>query len=437
MDYKEVPVGPDCKIYRRRWVMLALFVFYSMSNSMQWIQYSIISDVVEKYYNISGKFVEWTSMVYMVSYIFLIVPGSWALDKFGLRRCVILGSLGTCLGAGIKVFSTGRDSFIIGFLGQSMVAISQVFILSVPARLAAVWFGTEEVSSACAIGVFGNQLGIAAGFLIPPTIVNEANNFEIIGSQLSLMFKLVAGFTALLLALIIFIFEDQPPLPPSQAALKQKEEVSDFTGSLKRLMTNPGYILLLLSYGINVGVFYAISTLLNTVILSAYPGARTDAGRIGLTIVLAGTLGSVVCGFVLDKTKKFKETTILVYVFSLAGMVIFTYTLNCGIIFVVYATSAFLGFFMTGYLPVGFELGSELTYPEPEGTGIGILNGFCQIFGILFTIGYSTLIEHIGVIHASNALSASLVAGSALTCAIPKKYRRQEAQKDTKEDQKV
>lgn len=62
--------------------MLALFVFYSMSNSMQWIQYSIISDVVEKYYNISGKFVEWTSMVYMVSYIFLIVPGSWALDKF-------------------------------------------------------------------------------------------------------------------------------------------------------------------------------------------------------------------------------------------------------------------------------------------------------------------------------------------------------------------
>lgn len=75
-----------------------------------------------------------------------------------MRRCVILGSLGTCLGAGIKVFSTGRDSFIIGFLGQSMVAISQVFILSVPARLAAVWFGTEEVSSACAIGVFGNQV---------------------------------------------------------------------------------------------------------------------------------------------------------------------------------------------------------------------------------------------------------------------------------------
>ena len=28
---------------------------------------------------------------------------------------------------------------------------------------------------------------------------------------------------------------------------------------------------------------------------------------------------------------------------------------------------AALGFFMTGYLPIGFEFGAELTYPESEG----------------------------------------------------------------------
>jgi len=32
-----------------------------------------------------------------------------------------------------------------------------------------------------------------------------------------------------------------------------------------------GYILLLLSYGMNVGAFYAISTLLNQVVLSYFP----------------------------------------------------------------------------------------------------------------------------------------------------------------------
>jgi len=42
------------------------------------------------------------------------------------------------------------------------------------------------------------------------------------------------------------------------------EQVS-FMQSLKNLMTNRNFIFLLLSYGINVGVFYAISTLLNPV----------------------------------------------------------------------------------------------------------------------------------------------------------------------------
>lgn len=34
----------------------------------------------------------------------------------------------------------------------------QVFILSLPARVAAVWFGPDQVSSACSVGVFGNQV---------------------------------------------------------------------------------------------------------------------------------------------------------------------------------------------------------------------------------------------------------------------------------------
>ena len=48
-------------------------------------------------------------------------------------------------------------------------------------------------------------------------------------------------------------------------------ESDDYAGSIKRLMSNPAYVLLLVTYGLNVGVFYAISTLLNTVILNHFP----------------------------------------------------------------------------------------------------------------------------------------------------------------------
>lgn len=68
------------------------------------------------------------------------------------------------------------------------------------------------------------------------------------------------------------VFQSAPPLPPSSAQAAQRAaEQASFFASVKRLATNPGYILLLISYGINVGVFYAISTLLNQVVLVYFP----------------------------------------------------------------------------------------------------------------------------------------------------------------------
>ncbi|KAJ9601196.1 hypothetical protein L9F63_000664 [Diploptera punctata] len=151
---------PDCKLYKRRWLILLIFVLYSMSNAMQWIQYSIISNIICKYYGVDSHAVNWTSMIYMITYIPLIFPASWLLDKTGLRVCAVLGALGTATGSWIKVGSASPERFVWAFIGQSVVAVSQVFILSVPARLAAVWFGPNEVSSACSVGVFGNQVSL-------------------------------------------------------------------------------------------------------------------------------------------------------------------------------------------------------------------------------------------------------------------------------------
>lgn len=445
-DYTGVPVqksdlvvaiipthqSTECRVYTKRWLILAMFVIYSMSNSMQWIQYSIIANVVEKYYSVPSTYVDWTSMIYMVTYIPLIFPASWLLDKLGLRFAVILGAMGTCLGAWIKVASVAPDRFYVTFIGQTLVATSQIFVLNVPAPLAAVWFGPGEVSSACSIGVFGNQLGIAVGFLLPPIIVKNSENLDVIGKGLGLMFFSVAAFTTVLLILIIILFQAAPPLPPSPAqAVQRTSQSTSFISSVKRLVANPGYLLLLVTYGINVGAFYAISTLLNQIVLKYFEGKEEDAGRIGLTIIVAGMVGSVVCGFILDKTHRFKETTLGVYIFSLLGMLIFTFTLGAGYIIVIYITSGFLGFFMTGYLPVGFELAAELTYPEPEGTSAGLLNAGAQVFGILFTMFYSWIFKVKDDLWANIILCFALLLGTILTAIIPHNLRRQAAHSKT------
>ena len=84
--------------YSRRWLILFLFVFYSSSNAFQWTQLVIISSILERYYSVSTLTVSWTSMIYMVTYIPLIFPASWFLQKKGLRLSVLLGSFGTCVG---------------------------------------------------------------------------------------------------------------------------------------------------------------------------------------------------------------------------------------------------------------------------------------------------------------------------------------------------
>ncbi|KAF5296872.1 hypothetical protein FQA39_LY12390 [Lamprigera yunnana] len=442
----KLPSIEPCQVYKYRWVVLIIFVFYSASNAMQWIQYSIVADVVEKFYGVSSTFVDWTSMIYMVLYIPFIFPGSYMLDKLGLRVAVLIGMTGTCLGTWVKVASVAPDRFWVGFLGQTIIALSQVFILSVPARLAAVWFGPNQVSSACSIGVFGNQIGIAIGFLIPPLIVSGNGITGIKEHDFYIMFISYGIATSLILLLVIFckycvsrfilgntkilVFKKEPPTPPSHAQVQiQPVEGSNtkFLDSIKKLLINRSYMLLLISYGINVGIFYAISTLLNQIILKHYPGGEIDAGRIGLLIVLAGMVGSIVCGIILDKFHRFKETTLAVYAFSLIGMIVFTFTLDSGIE-VVYVTSALLGFFMTGLLPVGFELAAELTYPEPEGTSAGLLNAACQIFGIAFTSLYSVVLNELGDIWANVIMCSMLILGTIFCACIQSDLKRQAAQ---------
>ena len=76
-----IPPG-GYKVYRRRWAMLILFVVYSMSNAFQWIQYSIIANIINRYYDVEMYIINWCSMIYMITYIPLIFPASWYLQKY-------------------------------------------------------------------------------------------------------------------------------------------------------------------------------------------------------------------------------------------------------------------------------------------------------------------------------------------------------------------
>ncbi|CAI5438366.1 unnamed protein product [Caenorhabditis angaria] len=417
------------RVFAKRWFILLMFILLSGSNGAQWIQYSIIANVITYYYNVDYLLVDWTSMIYMLTYIMFFIPAAWILDKYGLRLSVVLGAFGNCLGAWIKLLSTHPNSFWITFLGQTIVGASQMFTLGIPPKLAAVWFGPHEVSRACAAGVFGNQLGIAIGFVLPPMIVQNGTIDEIT-YDLNTLFLGSAVLNTIILALVLCFFTARPSIPPSFAqltALEEKTFDNNFLGTLKKLMTSRDFLLLFITYGINTGVFYAISTLLSQMVLSVYPNESVAVGQIGLLIVVAGMFGSVVGGFLLDKFKKFKLTTILIYLFSFIGMLSFTLTIDLNSLLIVFINSALLGFFMTGYLPIGFELAAEITYPLAEGTTSGLLNASAQIFGIAFTWIMGKVMQSYGTFTSNIIMSTTLIIGTFLTCLIHEDLKRQKA----------
>ncbi|XP_026274233.1 feline leukemia virus subgroup C receptor-related protein 1-like [Frankliniella occidentalis] len=435
----------DVRPVGRRWLMLAIFCLVTLTNGCQWVQFSIIDNSVAAYYGTSRDVVDWTSLLFMVTYIPGMLPAAWFLDKTGLRWTVLVAAAGNCLAAWLKVVAVRPDLLAVLFAGQGVAALVNCFVLSVPPRLAAVWFGERQVSTATAIGVIGNQLGNALGFAVPSVLVRApppaaGSSLEGIGDDMALMSYIVAGVTTAALLLAVLAFQAAPPLPPSQAmaaALESEragdghtESLSQYCQSLKSLVGSPGFPQLLVAYGIINGVSSAAGTLLNGLITSVFVDSEMDAGLIGLTMVVAGLVGSVLFGLLLDATAKFKELTVGVYALSLLAVVVFTGSLYSGKIWTVYVAGAFAGSTLAGYIPVGFEFAAELTYPAPEGTSSGLLSAAGMLMAVVFTLVCERLLPLArGWLWTCCCMMGVLALGAAFTLTIPNNLRRQQAQR--------
>jgi hypothetical protein len=71
----------QCKVYKRRWLILLIFVLLCIVSTSQWTQYAIINNIVVRYYHVEIIYVEWTAIVFMAVYIPAIIPALMFLEK--------------------------------------------------------------------------------------------------------------------------------------------------------------------------------------------------------------------------------------------------------------------------------------------------------------------------------------------------------------------
>ncbi|KAI1294696.1 putative MFS-type transporter -like protein [Halotydeus destructor] len=417
-------------VTKKRFLILIIYCLFAATNQFQWIQYSIISDTVSSYYNVPEMAITFTSVVYMISYIPLIFPAAWFLDKYGLRQALILGSLLNFLGATIKCFSLKPNLFWVAFVGQTLSAISQVMVLNIPPVLAAIWFPNSELSRATSVGFFGSFLGVLLGFIVPPSMVKESQSINRTTLQMEYMIIGTAIVTAMVFILIICFLEDKPATPPSYAQIKGLSRQSSFATSLKTMFTNRHFVLLFISYGLCNGATNSLATILSPVVNKEFPNHDTEAGFLGTLSLIAGIVGAAVGGLCLDKLRWYKSITVTYYAMTVLGFALYGLLLKTKVLWTLYPISIFLGFFTNGYLPIAFEFAAEITYPEPEGTSTGMLMVSSQILGIFLTLIGSAMVEPFGGSWSCWTLATILLIGLVLTIFTKADLKRQRAESE-------
>lgn len=427
------PTSPNgFVLYKRRWVVLAVFSLISMSNEVIWISLSSITSVVKEYYGVSYIAVNWLSMIYMLFYLFVFLA-ALALDRKGLKFTIMIGAVLNGLGSCARLIGTNRDGFAMVFVGNALAALAQCFILFVPPSLAAIWFGENERATASAVGVLMNMLGVAIGFLMGGTMVPNSPDYEgVVRDGMFTTLLIQAVFCTIMVVLCLVLIHDAPQTPPSmsqklilvQKRKKREEkqkgiqnntsvddgkyenndnhidcssesgEVINFRTSLKLLIKDKNFHLVAQAYGIYFGLFGAYNTTLNQMCMNHFPGREQEIGLMGFTSVILGLIGILLAGVWLDKTKRYKSISVATFLACTTSLLAFTlilvYTDNFTL---VYVSFSIFGFSSYPYMTVGLEHAAEITYPIPEGITSGILLLFGNMYAIVLTFICGAIID--------------------------------------------
>jgi MFS family permease len=349
------------RLYGYRWVVLAVFMFINLTIQMLWITYAPITGPAAAYYHVTDLQIGLLAMVFMIAFIPLSIPVSWAIDTYGFRLTVGIGAvLMGIFGIVRGVVGTNYTMVLASTIG---VAIAQPFLLNSWTKVPAQWFAIEERATAVGLVTLSNLVGTALGMVLTPILIESISI-----PTIQLIYGAIAAFSAVLF--IIFAREKPatPPCPPGQ------DVRALMLDGLKHALTVKEFWLYLFVSFIGMGIFNGITTWVEAIIR---PRGFTpaDAGTLGALMLVGGVFGAVAIPPFSDKQHKRQRYLLFGFILAIPGLVGLTFGASLWLLFI----SAFtMGFFLVSTSPIGMQYAAEITQPTPEGTSNGLIQLFSQ-----------------------------------------------------------
>ncbi|KAG0707352.1 major facilitator superfamily domain-containing protein, partial [Suillus ampliporus] len=378
--------------YKRRFAGLFGFIILAIVTGMPWPWFGPISNNASDDFDISLDQVNWLgNIVSCVAVpVSLLVP--LLCTRFGIRRCAEAGVVTLLVSGWVRYAGTitslsSENAYVLLIFGQFFSAISQPVFQVLGPKYSEMWFDLKGRTTATMVIAVANPIGGAIGQLLSP-LVGTARQSVLILAIIS---------TAVTPAL--FLIESEPPSPPTYAGSKAPQSLYSLLLAMvgKVSPEDPAYMaprerldftIVTLVFWLFLSTKYRYSTW-----HSQEPEGYSDAtsGLFGATLLFSGILASVITAPLFDRVLTHHlGITIKIFVPIVAGawlsMIWAVKPNNTGGIF---AVMIIIGIGSITMLPVGLELGVELTRNADGSSAILWCVG--NAFGIIFILAEGAL----------------------------------------------
>jgi MFS family permease len=386
----------EVKLYRYRWAVLAAFMSINVTIQVLWICFAPVAGQAAEFYGVSELRVGLPAMLFMIVFIPLSIPASWAIDTIGFRRAVGFGAV--LLAAFALLRGLYSSSFPMVLLMTTGIAAAQPFLLNAFTKVAAVWFAYEERATAVGLATVASFLGIIIGEVLTPFLVDL---YGLRGMQM------ISGVAAAASSvLFLAVAREKPPTPAGPPGHEERALVLD---GLKQIMREKGFYYVAFAFLVAGGIFNGLSTWVEGI---ARPKGLSpaQAGNLAGLMLVGAIVGAVVLPLVSDHMGRRKPVLLFGLVMAVPSLAVLTFATSYTVLLAAFFA---VGLFMIGIAPVMYQYGAEITHPAPEGTSNGLFVLAMQV-SVVFIYGMGWLDGRLGSFTPSLVVLIALLAATCL-----------------------
>ncbi|WP_326975438.1 MFS transporter [Caproicibacter sp. BJN0012] len=362
----ENTVDAQYRVYKRRWLVLSVYVLVDAIMQLLWATFFSITTEAWHFYGFKDQASGETamsnlSMIVMLGMVFLSFFSIWAYDKFGWYKTVGAAAIIMAISALFRGFY--GESYSAVFICTIGISIAQPFILNSFGILATKWFPPKERATVNGIGMLSIYIGVVGASLGTPYMMQ-------IGLGIKGLLNVYGYLTAAIAVLFLLIAREQPSTPPCAQELTERV---NFVEGMKLCFKRPHVVAGILIYFCLNGIYGSFTTLIEPIL--KYFTVSLDSmniGTINLVLTIAGMVGTLLLPIVSDRDRLHRRlpSLKLSLVFGILGLGTFVFVHQLALIFL---TAIIFGFALLGAQPVSLVLAVEAAYPASEGTSESIL----------------------------------------------------------------